>query len=142
MQTIDHTVFAYVAIGSNVGDSQAIVQQAMRDIGALPHTVLLEQSSIWKTAPWQTQGPDFLNAVVRVQTSLAPQELMSALLNLENKAGRTRPYRYAPRTLDLDLIFYGNWVIKTPSLEVPHPRWHERDFVKGPLSELTAPDAL
>lgn len=135
-------VVAYVALGANLGDAQKSVQQAMNDLGELPGTQVLERSAVLRTAPWQTEGPDFFNAVVRLQTLLTAPALLLQLQRLEQLAKRERPYRYAPRTLDLDLIFYGSAHIDSAWLQVPHPRWHERDFVKQPLAQLTAPNAL
>lgn len=135
-------VVAYVAIGANLGNAEQSVLRAMSDLNDLPHTQVLERSSVLRTAPWQTEGPDFFNAVVRLSTQLSAPALLLQLQRLESLAKRERPYRYAPRTLDLDLIYFGSSRINSTWLQVPHPRWHERDFVKLPLAQLTAPDAL
>ncbi len=127
---------ACVAIGANLGDAVATVQQALRDVAGLPETHLVKPSSLYRSAPYEAQGPDFINAVVLIQTQLRPLELLHALQVLELQSGRERPYTNAPRTLDLDLIFYGDVAVATPELTLPHPRWHERAFVLQPLAEV------
>jgi 2-amino-4-hydroxy-6-hydroxymethyldihydropteridine diphosphokinase len=122
-------VIACVALGANLGDALATVQQAFIDVGRLPDTQLLKTSSFYRTAPYEAQGPDFINAVALVQTQLGAADLLHALQALELQAGRQRPYKNAPRTLDLDVIFYGDLVLSTPQLTLPHPRWHTRAFV-------------
>jgi 2-amino-4-hydroxy-6-hydroxymethyldihydropteridine diphosphokinase len=112
------------------------VQQALRDVAGLPETQLLKASSLYRSAPYEAQGPDFINAVALVQTQLSPLALLHALQALELQSGRERPYKNAPRTLDLDLIFYGDVALTTPELTLPHPRWHERAFVLHPLAEV------
>jgi len=127
---------ACVALGSNLGDAVATVQQALRDVAGLPETQLFKASSLYRSAPYEAQGPDFINAVALVQTQLSPLELLHALQALELRSGRERPYKNAPRTLDLDLIFYGDVALATPELTLPHLRWHERAFVLQPLAEV------
>jgi 2-amino-4-hydroxy-6-hydroxymethyldihydropteridine diphosphokinase len=127
---------ACVALGANLGDALATVQQAFIDVGRLPDTQLLKISSFYRTAPYEAQGPDFINAVALVQTQLSAVDLLHALQALELQAGRQRPYKNAPRTLDLDVIFYGDLVLSTPELTLPHPRWHTRAFVLLPLAEV------
>jgi len=129
-------VMACVALGANLGDAVATVQQALRDVLALPETQLFKASSLYRSAPYEAQGPDFINAVALVHTQLSPLELLHVLQALELQSGRERPYKNAPRTLDLDLIFYGDVTLATPELTVPHPRWHERAFVLHPLVEV------
>ena len=129
-------VMACVALGANLGDALATVQQAFIDVGRLPDTQLLKISSFYRTAPYEAQGPDFINAVALVQTQLSAVDLLHALQALELQAGRQRPYKNAPRTLDLDVIFYGDLVLSTPELTLPHPRWHTRAFVLLPLAEV------
>ena len=101
----------------------------------------VEVSRLYRTVPHQAQGPDFINAVVRLQTPLTAPALLELLQDLEQQAGRERPYPNAPRTLDLDLIFYGDACILSPRLTVPHPRWRERAFVLHPLLDLS-PDKV
>lgn len=127
---------ACVALGANLGDAVATVQQALRDVAALPDTQMFKASSLYRSAPFEAQGPDFINAVALIQTQLSPLALLYALQALERQSGRERPYKNAPRTLDLDLIFYGDVALATPELTLPHPRWHERAFVLQPLAEV------
>lgn len=134
-------VHAFIALGANLGDAPATVLQAITDIGHLPQTRLCSQSSLYASAPVDSHGPDYINAVVEVATTLGPTDLLRALQRLENLAGRDRPYRNAPRTLDLDLLLYGSEVIDMPELVVPHPRMFQRAFVLVPLAEI-APDRV
>ena len=127
-------VMACVALGANLGDAVATVQQALHDLASLPTTHLVKASSLYRSAPHEAQGPDFINAVVLVQTQLSPLALLHALQALELQSGRERPYINAPRTLDLDVIFYGDVVLQTPELTLPHPRWQARAFVLLPLA--------
>ena len=127
---------ACVAFGANLGDAVATVQQALRDVAGLSQTQLVKTSLLYRSAPYEAQGPDFINAVALVQTQLSPLALLHALQALELKSGRERPYINAPRTLDLDVIFYGDVTLTTPELTLPHPRWHERAFVLQPLAEV------
>jgi len=129
-------VMACVALGANLGDAVPTVQQALRDVAALPDTQLFKASSLYRSAPYEAQGPDFINAVALIQTQLSPLALLHALQSLELQSGRERPYKNAPRTLDLDLIFYGDVALSTLELTLPHPRWHERAFVLQPLAEV------
>jgi len=129
-------VMACVALGANLGDAVASVQQALRDVADLTKTQLVKASSLYRSAPYEAHGPDFINAVALVQTQLLPLELLQALQALEQQSGRERPFKNAPRTLDLDVIFYGDVVLATPELTLPHPRWHERAFVLQPLAEV------
>ena len=125
-----------VAFGANLGDAQATVLQAIQDVGALATTQLKKASALYASAPYEATGPEFVNAVAIYGTGLQPLELLDALQNLENIAGRERPFANAPRTLDLDIIFYGDVALNTPRLTVPHPRWQERAFVLKPLAEI------
>lgn len=127
---------SFIGIGANLGDSQAAVLQAIQDIGALPGTTLLCASSLYRTAPIDSSGPDYINAVLEISTTLGAHALLKQLQAIENKAGRARPYRNAPRTLDLDILLYGDQSISTPSLVVPHPRMLARAFVLVPLAEI------
>jgi 2-amino-4-hydroxy-6-hydroxymethyldihydropteridine diphosphokinase len=129
-------VMACVAFGANLGDAVATLQQALSDVAGLPETQLLKVSSLYRSAPYEAQGPDFINAVALVHTQLSPLALLHALQALELQSGRERPYKNAPRTLDLDIIFYGEVSLDTPELTLPHPRWHERAFVLQPLAEV------
>ena len=130
-----------VGIGSNMGDSPALVQQAMRDCAALPQTRELGRSSLWGSTPVDAIGPDYVNAVIALDTALGPWNLLKALQNLEHTAGRRRPYHHAPRTLDLDLLWLDGVCWKSQELTLPHPRMHQRAFVLLPLAEV-APDLV
>ena len=129
-------VVAYVALGGNLGDAAGAVRAAMDRIDALPDTAVTRRSSLYRTAPVDSTGPDYINAVVEVSTGLDPVALLSHLQVIEIAAGRERPYRNAPRTLDLDLLLHGATRIDTPRLRVPHPRMNERAFVLVPLAEI------
>ena len=126
-----------MAFGANLGDAQATVLQAIEDVGALATTQLRKVSSLYASAPHEATGPEFVNAVAMYDTDLLPLELLEALQNLENIAGRERPFPNAPRTLDLDIIFYDDVALDSPRLSLPHPRWHERAFVLVPLAEIS-----
>ena len=129
-------VTACIALGANLGDARHTVLQAMDDIGQLPGCSVLATSRLYRTAPWQAQGPDFVNAVVKVATTLTAPALLQALQTLEQAAGRERPYLNAPRTLDLDILLYGAGRIDSPALTVPHPRMMQRAFVLYPLADV------
>lgn len=130
------TQLAYIGLGANLGDRGQALAQAVRSVAALPGTRLEQVSSLYVSAPVDSDGPDYLNAVAAVHTALPPLELLHALQAIELAAGRERPYRNAPRTLDLDVLLYGEQRINTPELTVPHPRIAERAFVLLPLAEL------
>lgn len=132
-------VIAYVALGANLGDAAAAVRAAFDAVAGLPHTELIARSSLWRSAPVGATGPDFVNAVAALRTRLTAPDLLAALQRLEDAAGRQRPYPNAPRTLDLDLLRYGDGRIDSPALTLPHPRMMERAFVLRPLAELAPP---
>jgi 2-amino-4-hydroxy-6-hydroxymethyldihydropteridine diphosphokinase len=132
-------MIAFVGIGANLGDARGNVVDALAPLSAQPGCRLLAASSLWRTAPIDSSGDDYINAVAQVDTSLDAHALLKALQAIELQHGRERPYRNAPRTLDLDLLLYGDQTIHTPDLLVPHPRMHERAFVLAPLLEV-APD--
>ena len=129
-------VTAYVGIGANLGDARQAVTRAVDDLGHLPGTRLVARSSLYRTAPVDANGPDYVNAVAAVDTRLTAPDLLAHLQALEQRAGRERPWRHAPRTLDLDLLLYGAARIESAVLTVPHPRWQERAFVLVPLAEI------
>lgn len=134
-------VRACIALGANLGDARAAVRAAIDDLGRLPHTRLLSASPLYRTAPWQAVGPDFINAVAVVETGLCAPLLLAELQALEAGAGRQRTHRNAPRTLDLDILLYGDARIDSPRLTVPHPRMWERAFVLVPLADV-APERV
>ncbi len=129
-------VRAFVGLGANLGDARAALNAALRSLAMLPQTTLRRRSSWYRTAPVDAAGPDFLNAVAELATTLTPEDLLGHLLDIEQVHGRERPYRNAPRTLDLDLLLHGDARIDTPQLTLPHPRLHQRAFVLAPLAEL------
>jgi 2-amino-4-hydroxy-6-hydroxymethyldihydropteridine diphosphokinase len=141
-------VTAYIALGANLGDAAAALKDAAAAIDCLPLTRVSAKSSLYKTAPIDTglgsdlagqlraPGNDYLNAVVEVSTGLTAPALLGQLQQIEQEAGRERPYRNAPRTLDLDLLLYGDASIDSAQLTVPHPRMMQRAFVLVPLAEI------
>jgi 2-amino-4-hydroxy-6-hydroxymethyldihydropteridine diphosphokinase len=135
---------AYIALGANLGDATASLQLAisqLADLAKRTNGKLIGQSKLYVTKPWQAQGPDFTNAVIAITTTLAPHELLKELQAIELSFGRERPYKNAPRTLDLDILMIDDLIIDTASLTVPHPRMHERRFVLEPLLDI-APDLV
>lgn len=140
------TVVAHVGLGGNVGDAAAAVRNAAASLGDLPETRLLAVSRLYRTPAWGLRDqPDFVNAVAAIETRLDPEALLQALLALERAHGRTRADdgsdRWGPRTLDLDILLYGDAVVDAPGLRIPHPRLHQRAFALLPLVEI-APDAV
>ena len=127
---------AYIGIGANLGDAQKSVRQAIDRLSGLPKTRLVRQSSLFRTAPIDAGGDDYVNAVACVQTQLDAHELLAQLQAIENEFGRERPYVNAPRTLDLDILLYGNRQIDSASLTVPHPRLTQRAFALIPLLQI------
>lgn len=135
-------VTAYIALGSNLSEPQRQLRTAFDALARLPDTQLIARSSLYRSAPvGYADQPDFVNAVAAIRTALAPRALLGKLLELEREQGRVREFVNAPRTLDLDIVLYGEQMIHEPGLSVPHPRMHERAFVVVPLAEI-APDAL
>jgi len=131
---------AVIALGSNLDNPVQQVEAALQAIAGLPGVTLLARSSCYRTAPvGYAEQPDFINAVCQVRTTLTPQALLSALLEVEQAFGRVRTFRNAPRVLDLDLLLVEGVALDTEFLTLPHPRMHERAFVMLPLAEM-APD--
>ncbi|MBD2256850.1 2-amino-4-hydroxy-6-hydroxymethyldihydropteridine diphosphokinase [Pseudanabaena sp. FACHB-2040] len=128
-----------IALGSNLGDSRCILQDALTALDATEGITVLTHSRFYETAPVGPPQPDYLNCSVLLQTCLAPEALLRELLQIEASFGRVRRERWGPRLLDLDLILFGDLVLTTPTLQIPHPRMHERAFVLVPLAEV-APD--
>ncbi len=134
-------VKAFVGLGANLGDPGQQIRGALTALGGIPGTRLARASSFWRSAPvGYAAQPDFVNAVAELETDAAPRALLERLLAIEKGFGRERSFANAPRTLDLDLLLYGDRVLLEQGLEVPHPRMHERAFVLAPLVEI-APDA-
>jgi 2-amino-4-hydroxy-6-hydroxymethyldihydropteridine diphosphokinase len=130
-------ITAYIGLGANLDDPAAQVQQATDELAKLPETRLLARSSLYASAPvGYANQPDFINAVAAIETRLSPRALLNALFNIEHHHGRNRSFRNAPRTLDLDLLLYGEAHFHEEGLTLPHPRMHERAFVLLPLHEI------
>ncbi len=129
---------AYVALGANLGDPLKTLKMAIRAIEGVPGIQLKRCSSFYRTAPIDSSGPDYVNAVIEIETQLQAEALLKTLLDIENDYGRVRPagIHNAPRTLDLDLLLYGEKTQQTAYLTLPHPRMHERAFVLVPLTEI------
>ena len=134
-------VTAWVALGGNLGDARATVLQAFRNLAGLPQTRLIARSRLYRTAPHEANGPDFIKAVAHIETGLSAPELLQALQSLEHAAGRERPFPNAPRTLVLDILLYGVARFVSPMLSVPHPRMRGRAFVLHPLADV-APERV
>ncbi len=128
----------YLALGSNLGDRAANLERACQALD--PQVRLTRASSVYQTEPWgYTDQPMFLNQVVAGETNMGPEALLSFLKYIEVDMGRAPTFRYGPRIIDLDILFYGDLILETPRLTIPHPRLHERAFVLVPLAEI-APD--
>jgi 2-amino-4-hydroxy-6-hydroxymethyldihydropteridine diphosphokinase len=138
------TIAAFVGLGGNVGDAASTLREAISALDGLPDTQLVRASRLYRTPAWgRVEQADFVNAVAQLETRLDARELLDALLDLERQFGRERhdeDARWGPRTLDLDLLLFGEGVIDEPGLRVPHPHLHERAFVLVPLAGI-APDA-
>lgn len=133
---------AYIALGANLGNPVSTINDAIDALVALPGSIFLAMSSLYRTAPVGLKHqPDFINAVVAVKTHLSPRELLDELFAVEARFGRERTVKNAPRTLDLDLLLHGDTVMHEDGLTLPHPRLHERAFVLAPLAEV-APDLV
>ena len=135
-------VTAFIALGSNLDDPARQIHSALSAVAALPGTRLARQSSFYRNPPeGGVDQPEFVNAVAQIETGAGPRELLDRLLEIERAHGRARDYPNAPRTLDLDILLYGDRVVSEPGLVIPHPRMLERAFVLVPLAEI-APDAV
>lgn len=129
-------VIAYVALGANLGDAAGALREAAQALARTAGISGLRCSRLYRSAPVDASGPDFINAVAELRTVLTAPDLLDALQAIETHAGRLRPYRHAPRTLDLDLLLYGSGRVASPRLTVPHPRMWRRAFVLVPLAEI------
>jgi 2-amino-4-hydroxy-6-hydroxymethyldihydropteridine diphosphokinase len=130
-------VKAYVGLGSNLGEREAMIRMALDDLARLPESRLVRASSLYDTEPvGEVDQPNFLNAVAQLDTELSARQLLWNLLLIEKRLGRTRARRWGPRTIDLDLLLYGNLIVEEPDLVVPHPELTRRSFVLVPLVEL------
>ena len=139
---------AFVGLGANLGDARATLRDALTALQALAEPGSFAASALWGSAPIDSSGPDYVNAVARLRTPLAPHALLDALQAIEQRFGRERPYRNAPRTLDLDMLLYGvqgddgGLVMADPRLVLPHPRAARRAFVLAPLAQLWPQGAI
>jgi len=130
-------VTAYIGLGSNLGDKRKNIRRALELLGGVPGVRVRRVAPLYRTAPvGYTEQDWFINTVAEVETSLPPEELLRVCLDIENRLGRVRIIRWGPRTVDLDLLLYGERAIDRPQLTVPHPRLHERAFVLVPLADL------
>ena len=131
----------FVGIGSNLGNRLDNINKAIEYLKAIDGISIDKVSSIIETKPQNANGPDYLNAAIKLATNILPKDLLSILQECEKSLGRVKTFKNAPRTIDLDILFYGNEAINTPELTIPHPKIHERDFVMTPLKEIN-PKAL
>jgi 2-amino-4-hydroxy-6-hydroxymethyldihydropteridine diphosphokinase len=132
---------AFVGLGANLGEPESQLQQAFQSLDAIPHTRVVKRSSLYRSEPrGYAEQPRFVNAVAQLETGLPAERLLAELHAIEAQHGRERSFPDAPRTLDLDLLLFGNLVLDLPGLKIPHPRMHERAFVLLPLVEI-APEA-
>ncbi|HAJ63106.1 MAG TPA: 2-amino-4-hydroxy-6-hydroxymethyldihydropteridine diphosphokinase [Cyanobacteria bacterium UBA8543] len=127
-----------IALGSNLGDSRIILENALKTLAITPGITLEARSSWYQTEPVGPPQPDYLNGCALLNVELTPQELLETLLRIEAQFGRIRQERNEPRTLDLDLLLYGDLILDSPNLQVPHPRMRERAFVLVPLTEIAS----
>lgn len=129
---------AYIALGANLGDPLKALPEVIDVIDRVEGITVTGQSRFYSTAPIDSSGPDYTNAVIRVETTIEPEELLQTLLSIEKDFGRQRPVgiHNAPRTMDLDLLLYGDLQWATETLILPHPRMHERAFVLVPLADI------
>ena len=129
-------VTAYLGLGANLGDARAALDLAFQRLEQTPGIEVSARSAYYRTAPMDSSGPDYTNAVAELHTLLTAPDLLNCLHAIEAEAGRARPYRNAPRTLDLDILMYGDGLIASPTLTIPHPRMATRAFVLIPLAEI------
>jgi 2-amino-4-hydroxy-6-hydroxymethyldihydropteridine diphosphokinase len=133
----------FVGLGTNLGDLDRNLREAVQAIGKLPHTEVVRVSSFLSTEPWGVaEQPRFLNAVAELRTQLEPLPLLRALKQLESELGRVPSYRWGPRAIDFDIILYGERLVDLPGLKIPHPSYKEREFVMSPLREIAPEVAL
>ena len=130
-----HTV--YIALGTNLGDRLANLRSAIQSM--TPEITVLAESHVYETPPWGYEDqPAFLNMVIKAETGLEPESLLKYLKQLEAELGREQNFRWGPRLIDLDILFYDELILNSPPLVIPHPRLHERGFVLVPLADVAA----
>jgi 2-amino-4-hydroxy-6-hydroxymethyldihydropteridine diphosphokinase len=127
---------SYIGLGANLGDPRETIQAALRELAATPDLTILKVAPLYASAPIDSSGPNYINTVASLDTSLGPQALLAVLQKIELLHGRERPYINAPRTLDLDLLLYDDINLDSPTLIIPHPRMHLRAFVLKPLQDI------
>ena len=127
---------SYIGLGANLGDPREAIRTALGELAATPDLTLLKVAPLYASAPIDSSGPNYINTVASLDTSLGPQELLAVLQKIELLHGRERPYINAPRTLDLDLLLYDDIKLDSPTLIIPHPRMHQRAFVLKPLYDI------
>ncbi|MCL2336844.1 MAG: 2-amino-4-hydroxy-6-hydroxymethyldihydropteridine diphosphokinase [Firmicutes bacterium] len=127
----------YIGLGSNQGDSKAIIEEALAQLNEAAGIEVLRVAPLYRTAPQgYLEQDDFINTVAEIDTSLGPEALLACLQRIENRLGRVRTVHWGPRTLDLDLLLYGDETVSLPNLQAPHPRMGQRAFVMVPLADL------
>ncbi len=135
-------MYCYLGLGTNLGDKQGYITKAIQKISSLENVETLRTSKVITTLPFgKIDQPDFLNCVIKVKTSLKPEVLMQKCFDIENQLGRVKEEKWGPRTIDIDMLFYEDMVIKTKLLVLPHPELHKREFVLTSLNEL-CPDFI
>lgn len=134
-------ISAYIGLGSNLGEPVKQINKAIEQLKKLKNVKFISSSSFYESKPMGSQEqPDYINAVVEINTSLTAETLLAELQNIENNQGRVREEHWGPRTLDLDILLYGDEIINTDNLTIPHAGIKERNFVLYPLSELVMPE--
>ena len=129
---------SYIALGSNLNNPAQQLEIALQHISQIPHTRILKKSSVHETPPLGPPNqPNFMNQVISVETQLTAHELLFALQDIENKMGRVRKEHWGPRIIDCDILLFGDEIVNTPDLIIPHPEMMNRDFVLKPLAEIT-----
>lgn len=127
-----------IGLGSNLGDSRKNLEAALEKLQNTPEINIDRVSSYYETVPIGPEQPNYFNRCALLTTHLSPDGLLERLLSIEDELGRVRKERWGARTMDLDLLLYGDWIVKTPHLEIPHPRMRERAFVLFPLAEIAS----
>ncbi|HSZ55832.1 MAG TPA: 2-amino-4-hydroxy-6-hydroxymethyldihydropteridine diphosphokinase [Tepidisphaeraceae bacterium] len=137
------TVRAFIALGANLGDREANIRRALAALDAVPDIRVIQGSPLLENPAvgGPPDSPTFLNAVAEIETSLEPEPLLDRLLEIERQLGRVRKHKWEPRVIDLDILLYGDEIIQTPALQIPHPLMHQRPFVLQPLAQI-APDVI
>ena len=141
MQTKGKSKTAWIGLGANLGNAAETLDEAINELSRSSGVLSVDRSPFYQSEPVEASGPIFVNAVAKIQTTLSPMALLDLLQEIENRHGRLRPYRNAPRTLDLDILLFDEERIETPRLTIPHPRIHQRAFVLRPMLDM-CPDLM